>query len=259
MNKFLQIILILLPNLLFCQIKTFNLIEKEDIIYEKELSDTDRYQTLIHQINISENSTFEFRHTPYVSCLTWKEYKGTWKQKRDTIIFTDFYVLEESDIKFEHSTLKENKFYDFTFVIDSQKKYSNESVEISFVYDLDSKIKNKQNTFITDSNGNIQIPFSEIENLDKLTAFRIQINLNGEKKWNHFTTNNFVNVKKEELPNKIDVNIISKPSKETIKRETKAILSNENLRIISSRSEKSKLSNYSNRLNFSNNYKRTYY
>jgi hypothetical protein len=260
MLRSLQILLILVPQVVLCQIKTFDLIKDDSILSEKPLPVNIRFPVLIHQINMYDNFSFQFRHIPHISCFTWREFKGAWKQHGDTIIFTDSYSLEEADIKFEHSTNKQNKFYDFLFTLDSKDKYSNNPVQISFVYDYDAKIEDKKIIINTDSSGNIRIHFKEIQNLDQLTAFRIEvISKYSKNKWNYFTTNDAVNVRKEELPNIITVNILSNPYKKIAMRETMAILSKDGLYIISSKSEESKLPNDFNRLYFGSNYKRTYY
>jgi hypothetical protein len=251
MSKHLKILLLILPNLIFSQIRTYDIIETDTTLTRK---------TVIHQININENQTFEFRSIPNISCFTWREFKGTWKQKGNLITFKDSFKLQAADIEFEQKNIADNDFFELSFKLDAKSAYSNQSIKISFTYDYDSKIKDVDSIYTTDKIGRIIIPFNKIQNRESLTALRIETKLlNGIKRWNYFTTNKIVNEKENDLPNKILVNIVSKPYEETIVRTTKASISENKISIISSKCEKGKLQNFINDLKFGSEYQRKEY
>jgi hypothetical protein len=235
----------------FCQPKTYDIVG-DNLVFANR-------NRIIHQINISENGTFEFRSIPHVSCLTWSEFEGIWTQKKNTITFTDSFELQAPDMEFDYST-SENDFYEFTFNLDEQKTYSNKVIEISYVYDYDSELKDVDSTYSTDTNGKVKIEFNKVKNREKLTAFKISTKIqNGEKRQNYFTLNDFVNEKKYNLPNRIYVNVVSSPFKETIVRTTTARITDEKMSIISSICSKSKLQNFISELNFGKEYERKFY
>lgn len=252
MNKLFLILLFAIPNLIFCQIGTYNI----------ALTDTVQpfgkgpNKTIIHQIKLNKNGTFEFRSPPENGCLTWREFKGTWTQKRSTLILTDSIRVQTKDIEFEHNNISDNRYYDLIFKVDSKKIFANKPIQITFIYDFESEIKNTVVNYNTDINGRINIPFDNITNLNFLSAFRIELMLeNGEKRWDYFTTNNYVNRKEKDLPNTVIANIKSALLKKTVIRTTKASISGENLQIASSKSQKSKLSQLITPLAFGTSYK----
>jgi len=252
MNKLLQILLLAIPNLIFCQIGTYNIA----VIDSVKPLEKGPNKTMIHQIKLNKNGTFEFRSPPEIGCLTWREFKGTWTQKRSTLILTDTVKVQTKDIEFEHNNISDKKYYDLIFKLDSKKMFADKPIQITFIYDFESEIKNTVSNFTTDTNGRINIPFKNIKNLNFLSAFRIEVMLeNGEKRWDYYTTNNYVNRKEKDLPNTVIANIKSSTYKQTIIRTTKASISGEELQIASSKSQKSKLSQLVTPLAFGTSYK----
>ena len=54
----------------------------------------------ISEITLTSQTEFEFRSFPMTSsCLTWREYNGTWERINDTLIFSNQYEVVESDAR----------------------------------------------------------------------------------------------------------------------------------------------------------------
>jgi len=260
MKIFLRFILFI-PSLLLCQteVKTYDAKESSNLIYENSKLNSDRNNRMIHQINLLTDSEFEFRSIPSISCLTWKEFNGTYKIKNDTIVFTDKYLIENPDMIFTSKTDQNAKLYRFNFRYDNKQNIEGREIEISFVYDFDSKLKDISKTYTINTDYTIEIPFDKVENRDELTSFKIILNPNTSWIiWNYFSVNEFANKKEQELPNIIDITFIAKPKKEKVTRKTTGII-NENTILIISCSSKSNLKNYSDLILFEQNYNRTHY
>ncbi len=260
MRIFLRFI-IFIPSLLLCQTetKTYDAKENSDIIYENSNSKSDRYNRMIHQINLKNDSIFEFRNIPGISCALWEEFDGTYKIQNDTIVFTDKYLLENPDMIFTSKTDQSAKSYRFNFGYDNEQNIDGREIKISFVYDFDSKLKEISKTYTIGTNYSIEIPYEEVENRNELSSFKIVLNQNTSWIiWNYFTVNDFTNKKEIELPNIIDITFIANPKKEKVTRKTKGIINENGILIISSNS-KSNLENYSDLILFKQNYNRVHY
>ena len=262
MRLLLKFVLLFMPALFFSQnnaAKTYDGNEKSEVIYENLCSKSGRYNRTIDQINLQTDTEFEFRSIPYVSCITWKEFNGTYKIQNDTIIFKDKFTLANPDMEFKSKTDNNLNSFIFNFGYDNKQKIDGREIKISLIYDFDSKIKDVERLYQINSKYSIELPFSEVPNRDKLASFKIELNPNTSRKiWNYFTTNEFANKKKNELPNIINITFVANPKKEEIIRITKGIIDKNNIIIISSNSE-SNLKNYSDLLLFKQSYKRTYY
>jgi len=262
MRIILKFIFLFTPALFFCQnhiVKSYDANKKSEVIYENSCSTSDRYHRTIDQINLQTDTKFEFRSIPSVSCLTWKEFNGTYKIKNDTIVFQDKFTLANPDMEFKSKSDNKMKSYIFNFQYDDKQKIDGREIKISLVYDFDSKIKDIEKLYVIDSNYRIELPFSDVPNQDKLASFKIDLNPNTSRKISsYFTTSEIANIKTNELPNIINIIFIANPKTEVITRITKGVIDKSTIRIISSNSDYS-LKNYSDILLFKKNYGRTYY
>ena len=97
----------------------------------------------------------------------------------------------------------------------------------------------------------LKIPFNQIPNRKSLASIRFECFLsNGEKRYGYITENQTVNVKEKELPNYIGITLIEKPKKEIIYRITKALLTENKIKIISKEKSNSDLPDYTEEIEF---------
>ncbi|WP_028284031.1 hypothetical protein [Olleya marilimosa] len=206
----------------------------------------------ISQITLTSKNEFEFRSFPIPSsCLTWREYKGTWERKNDTLIFSEQYEIVENDARFAFSNKRQNEYYHLEFKTDKKSKLTEKHIEIQFVYDFDSDFKDVKLNMELDNDFSLKIPFNQIPNRKSLASIRFEYFLsNGEKRYGYITENQTVNVKEKELPNYIGITLIEKPKKEIIYRITKALLTENKIKIISKEKSNSDLPDYTEEIEF---------
>jgi len=205
----------------------------------------------ISEITLKTENEFEFWSRPNVSCLTWREYNGTWKRENDTIIFFDQYDVMENDVKFTFQNNPNNEKFKIYFATDKNSELKKTEIKIQFVYDYDADLKDIDLKANLDNSGNIEIPFTNIPNLKDLASIRYELILpNNHKRYGYITENNTVNKKQKDLQNCIEVTLVEQPKKETIFRVTKAILMDGKLKVISSSKTKSYLPDYMSELVF---------
>lgn len=198
------------------------------------------YDERISSIHFTTDKDFEFWSRPMVSCLTWKEYKGTWVSKNDTIIFSDQFEVHETDSKFQFSNQEANEFYLLKFKTDKNSNLQNKKIEVQFVYDFDSEFDDVKLDTVLDQNANLKIPYYKIPNQNKLASIRFEIHLeNKEKRYNYITEYQTVNKKTKDLPNQITIILIEHPKKEIVYRTTKALYFDHKLKVISTEKTKS--------------------
>jgi hypothetical protein len=212
----------------------------------------------ICEITLKSKTEFVFWSRPsYSSCLTWREYNGTWKKKNDTLIFSDQYEVVESDARFTFSTENQNKYYQLEFRTDKNSKLADKNIEIQFIYDYDADLEDIKHEMELDDDFNIKIQFNDIPNRKKLASIRYKYFLpNGEKRYGYITENQTVNKKESELPNQIGIIFVEKPKKEIIYRITKAILIDDRIKIISKEKNKSDLPDYTGEIEFKEVYEK---
>jgi hypothetical protein len=256
---YLRIILLIAPYLALCQtdIKTYNMSDDSDLIYENSLTESERYNRTINQIDLKD-STFVFYNRPKINCGFWADFSGIYKVQNDTITFLDKYQLVKPDMEFTSNTDRKIKSYIFNYKYDNEQKLEGREIKIKLVYDFDSKLKDISKTYTINNNHTIEIPFEEIRNHNELTSFGIVLNPNTSRIiWSYFSVSEFVNEKEKDLPNIIDITFISKPKKEEVTRITKGIINENEILILSSRS-KSSLEDNSDLISFKRIYKRAY-
>ncbi|TDU33696.1 hypothetical protein BXY82_3153 [Gelidibacter sediminis] len=206
----------------------------------------------ISEITLTSKNEFEFRSFPIPSsCLTWREHKGTWERKNDTLIFSEQYEIVESDARFTFSNKNKNEYYHLEFGTDKKSKLSDKHIEIKFVYDFDSDFKDVKLKMELENDFSLKIPYNQIPNRKNLASIRFEYFLpNGEKRNGYITENQTVNVKEKDLPNYIGITLIEKPKKEIIYRITKAILIDNKIKIISKEKSKTNLPDYTEDIEF---------
>ncbi|NRD24896.1 hypothetical protein HNV10_16700 [Winogradskyella litoriviva] len=213
----------------------------------------------ISEITLKTNNEFEFWSRPVInSCLTWREYNGTWEKKNDTIIFYDQYELKASDSKFRFSSNEQNEFYYLKFKTDKDSDLTNKNINIAFVFDLGSEEWDFEEREMTlEDDFSLKIPFENIPNIDKLASIRFLYYLeNGEKRFEFISADETVTIKEKVLPNWIEVTLIEQPEKEIVKRITKAILIDNKIRIISSKKNNTNLADETPELIFKEFYEK---
>ena len=213
----------------------------------------------ISQISLTSKTEFEFWSYPVPSsCLTWREYNGTWERKNDTIIFYDQYEVKASDSRFSFSTKNQNEFYQLEFKTDKNSKLTNKNINIAFVYDLGSEEWDFEEYEMTlEDDFSLKIPFENIPNINKLASIRFLYYLeNGEKRFGFISADDTLTEKEKDLPNLIEVTIIEQPEKEIVKRITKAILSDNRIKIISSQKNSTHLADETSELVFKDFYEK---
>jgi hypothetical protein len=249
-NIFAIIITILIGHSVFGQKTPISFVNNERVKDSSSIGID--WDERISEITLKSQTEFEFRSFPIpTSCLTWREYNGTWEGKNDTIIFSDQYEVVESDARFTFSTKNQNKHYQLEFRTDKNSKLSDKNIEIQFVYDYDADLKDVKRKMELDNNFSLKIPFSEIPNRKKLASIRYEYFLpNGEKRYGYITENQTVNTKESDLPNQIGITFVEKPKKEIIYRITKAILIDDKIKITSREKNKSDLPDYTGEIEF---------
>jgi hypothetical protein len=154
------------------------------------------YSQKIHEVTLNPNKTFEFWSRPYISCVTWQEYKGTWKKKKDTLVFSDQYEVKEEDTKTSYKKDSRQSFF-ISFKTDKNSVLRNKKIKVQYVYDYDAHLDEPEIIFDIKSNNTIQIPFTDIPYFKNLSAIRIEYELNlKETRYNYLTQNNPLNNKK---------------------------------------------------------------
>ena len=225
-------------------------------VNNERVKDTSRigldWDERISKITLKSQTESEFRCFPIrSSCLTWREYNGTWERKNDTLIFYDQYEVVEKDARFTFSNQDQNKYYQLNFRTDKGSKLSDKNIEIQYVYDYDADLKDFKRKMELDTNFSLKIPFNDIPNRKELASIRYEYFLsNGEKRYGYITKTQIVNEKESELPNNIVITFVENPKKETIYRITKAILAYNKLIVLSKEKNKSDLPDYTNEIKF---------
>jgi hypothetical protein len=196
------------------------------------------------EIIIMPDSSFEFQVRPHVSCLTWLDYKGTWRREKDTLFFGDHYEVKESGVK---ATYKRDSMqsFRFSFKTDRNEQLSNRDIKIRYIYDFFSELQDVDKMFTLNPDNTLEIPFKNIPNLNKLASIEIKYQLNGtEERYGYLTQNKIANIKKGDLPNIIDVEFVHKPQKEIVYRTIKGVMQQGTLAIVSSTKTKSMFPDY---------------
>jgi len=255
MNKNLFFILFALSNLnLLGQIYPVAYINN-DIKDSLEINDVImKWDDEIRGINLTSDKDFTFSKRPSISCFSWKDYNGNWEIKNDTLIFTEKLTIIENDAYYSFS---EDSDEDYKIKFKSYKfnKLNDKQIEISFIYDYDSKLKDFKTDRLLDENFFLKIPYNEIPNRSELAAIRYSYVLKtGDLRRGYITENKIVNRKGQILKNKIEVTFVESPRKEEIFRTTKGILNKNSLKIISSKKSKSNLPDYTDNLFFKDIY-----
>ena len=101
----------------------------------------------------------------------------------------------------------------------------------------------------------IEIPFKDIPNFKKLSAIRIQYELNfKETRYNYLTQNNPLNNKRSDVPNIINVVFVERPKTEMVYRTVTGIIQKGTLIIVSTTKTKTILPDYNREIEFENNF-----
>jgi hypothetical protein len=249
-NIFTIIILLIIGQSSFGQKTPISYVSNEKV--KDSSSNPWNIDNRISQITLTSKTEFEFRSFPIPSsCLTWREYNGTWERKNDTLIFSDQYEVVENDARFTFSNKSQNEYYHLEFGTDKKSKLSDKHIEIQFVYDFDADFKDVKLNMELDNDFNLKIPFNQVPNRKSLASIRFEYFLsNGEKRYGYITENQTVNIKEKELLNYIGITLIEKPKKEIIYRITKAILIDNKIKIISKEKNESDLPDYTEEIEF---------
>jgi len=212
----------------------------------------------ICEITLKSQTEFVFWSRPlYSSCLTWKEYNGTWKRINDTIVFSDQYEIIERDAMFEFANKTQNKFYHLNFKTDQDSKLTFKTIAIRYVYDFTSDLDNVKLNMELSNDFSLKIPFIDIPNRNELASIRYEYFLpNGKKRYGYITESDTVNTKENDLPNYIDITFIEQPKKEIVCRITKAVLIDDTIKIVSKEKTKSNLPDYSAEIEFKEVYEK---
>jgi hypothetical protein len=256
-KTFTIIILVFIGQISFGQKTPISFVNNEKV---KDTSEFARlgWDDRISEITLETRKKFVFWSRPNaLSCFTWREHNGTWKKKNDTIIFSDNYEISESDARFDFSERNNEKNYLIKFKTDQNSVLSDKKIKIDFVYDFDADLKNIELNMELEDDYSLEIPFKTIPNRKKLASIRYEYYLpNGEKRFGFITESSTVNVKEKELPNSVIITFVENPKTETIYRTTKAILENDNIRIISKMKTKSDLPDYVGEIKFKDVYEK---
>lgn len=210
----------------------------------------------ISEITLKSQTEFEFRSFPMTSsCLTWREYSGTWEKKNDTIIFSDNYELIENDTRLKFVNKSNENYYTLNFKTDKNSLLTNKNIVIELVYDFDSGLKDKKMNMELDNEYSLTIPFNNIPDRKKLASFRYEYELrNGDKRYGYITESDTVNVKENDLQNYVEITIVEIPKKEIVYRTTKAIIIADKLKIVSTEKTESDLTDFTEKIKFKENY-----
>jgi hypothetical protein len=208
----------------------------------------------IHEITLNPDKTFELWSRPHISCATWREYKGTWKQKKDSVIFSDHYEVIEADAEVTYQRDITGYFY-LNFKTDRSSALKNREIKLEYIYDFDAHIDNIERSLRLDTDSSMIIPYSFIPHLSKLAAIKIEYQLTPlEKRYAYLTENKTLNMKEKEIPNIINVVFVEKPKKEIVYRTIKAVVRESKLTIISSSKTKTTLPDYYRDIEFEDGY-----
>ncbi|MCL9805757.1 hypothetical protein NAT51_12470 [Flavobacterium amniphilum] len=248
----------ILLSILFTQ---FLIAQNKPVVYENDSNayyNKDRnklsYETTFCDLTLSPDSTFSFYHRPHISCFTWKEVKGKWKKKDNIYTFSSQYDVFENDTRKIFRKDSSEK-YQLKFSTDKKSELKNRTIKVGYIYDFDSNLKNMETTMEFNQYDNIEIPFKEIPNHDKLASIRIDYQLSASEKRNtYITENRIVNKKEREIPNIVTIEFVEEPKKETVYRTTIGRLADETLEIISFEKTKTSLPEYLEEIGFERYY-----
>ena len=212
------------------------------------------YSQKIHEVKLNPNKTFEFSSRPHISCFTWYQYKGTWRKEKDTLIFSDQYEVKEEDTKASYKNDSRQAFL-ISFKTDKNSVLRNKKIKVQYVYDYDAHLDEPEMTFDIKADNTIEIPFKNIPNFKKLSAIRIEYELDfKETRYNYMTQNNPLNNKKSDVPNVINVEFVERPKMETVYRTITGVIKKDTLNIVSINKTKTKLLDYNRDIEFENHF-----
>lgn len=247
------IFLILFTQYLFSQEKPIVYENDAKAYYNKNFSEYSNERSFC-DLSIFPNSTFSFYSRPYSSCITWKEIKGKWKKENNVYTFSSQYEVSEKDIRFTFNN-DSLKRYLLKFRTDKKSEMKNRIIKLNYEYDFDAEIDDVEKVMNFNQDNSIEIPFTEIPNLDKLASIRIEYLLSSsEKRFGYITENNTVNVKEKDIPNVVEIEFVVHPIKEIVYRTTIGKLVGEKLEIVSSTKTKTSLPEYLGEIGFEKYY-----
>lgn len=248
------LIFILFTQYIFSQKKSIVYVNSAKAYYDKSINYFANEKTFC-DLTINSDFTFSFYSRPNVSCFTWKEIEGKWKKEKNIYTFSSQYELIENDTKFTFRNDTTKKYF-LKFRTDKKSVLKNRNIKIQYEYDFNAKIDEVKKIMIFNQDNSIEIPFTDIPNLEKLAAIRIEYQLNpSEKRFTYITENKTINIKENDIPNIVDVEFIEFPKKEIVYRTTIGKIENEQLEIISSTLTKSSLPYYLKEIGFEKYYK----
>lgn len=237
------IFFVLFTQYLFSQDKLIVYENNAKAYYNKNFSEFSNERSYC-DLTISPDSTFSFYCRPYMSCFTWHEIKGKWKKEKNVYTFLSQYEVTENDTRFNFSD-DSNKRYLLKFRTDKKSELKNRSIKIEYMYDFDANIESIKKIMNFNQKNSIEVPFTEIPNLDKLAAIRIEYQLSAsEKRYGYITENKMVNVKVKDIPNIVEIEFVEEPKKEIVYRTTIGKLEDEKLEIVSNVKTKTSLPEY---------------
>lgn len=218
-----------------------------------ELPEITFYSNNIHEIKLSPDGTFGFTSRPTNSCLTWRDFKGTWKKVNDTLYFSDKYPIEQDYVTTTYKNNQQTSFV-INFRTDKDHPLLNKKIQITYIYDYYTELKDVPGNFTLNADNTIEIPFRDIPSYQQLSSIKIDYLLNSSKRNDYLTTNQYINVKKHDIPNLISVVFVENPKKDTIYRITKGVIRDGKLFIISTQKSTSILKDYGQDLTFEDGY-----
>ena len=252
--KLYLLLFILIGQYSFSQEKTAVYVNDAKAYHNKTINYFSNEPTFC-DLTINSDFTFSFYSRPNVSCFTWKEIKGNWKKKKNIYTFSSQYEVKENDTRFSFSQ-DTAKRYLLKFRTDKKSELKNRIIKIEFMYDFDAKLDEVEKTMTLNSNNSIEISFTEIPNIDKLAAIRIEYLLtSSEKRFGYITENKTVNVKEKDIPNVVEIEFVELPKKEIVYRTTIGKIENDQLEIVSSTLTKTSLPHYLKEIGFEKYYK----
>jgi len=208
----------------------------------------------IHEIKVSDDSTFEFTSRPAVSCLLWRNFKGRWKKENDTLYFWDEYQVDQKNTTSTYSTDQRQSFF-IGFCSDKHLPLTNKKMQVAYIYDHNSKLPDVERDFTLSTDNKLQIPFKDIPHYELLAAIKIDYLLNGsESRSDYLTTNRFLNMRQHDIPNIISVMFVEEPKHETVYRLTKGLIRDGKLFIISTKKSGGILKDYGEDFKFEDGY-----
>ena len=203
---------------------------------------------------LNPDKTFEFWSRPHISCFSWHDYKGRWKKEKDTLVFSDQYEVKENDTKASYKNDSRKSFF-ISFRTDKNSLLRNKKIKVQYVYDYDALLDEPETIFNIRSDNTIEIPFKNIPNFKKLSAIRIQYELNFKTaRYNYLTKNDPLNNKKSDVPNIISVEFVEHPKKEMVYRVIKGVIQKGTLIIVSTTKTKTILPDHNREIEFENNF-----